>query len=327
MTRLVELRETPIDSLEVERAVAHAAAGAIVHFVGRVRDNNDGKAVAKLEYEAYSSMAAREMRQIVTELEQRLPATRMAVLHRIGTLAVGDVAIVCAASAAHRSEAFTACRMLIDEVKARVPIWKREHGPDGPYWVGWQDARCNGTHGEHPHHQHNHTHADHHARANAAAIAGWRIACVTVSDTRNLANDQSGAVAQALLEAAGAQVERRLVRDERDAIAAEVTAAASQAVDAVVLTGGTGIGPRDVTLEAVAALLNRQIDGFGEAFRRLSFDEIGTRALLSRAIGGTIGKTLVFAVPGSPKAVRLALEQLVLPLLPHARSMLEGKGH
>jgi molybdopterin synthase catalytic subunit len=66
------------------------------------------------------------------------------MLHRTGTLSVGDVAVVCAASAPHRGEAYRACRALIDRVKARVPIWKREHGPDGAYWVGWQDARCGG---------------------------------------------------------------------------------------------------------------------------------------------------------------------------------------
>ena len=75
---------------------------------------------------------------------------RLAVLHRTGALVVGDVAVVCAASAPHRGEAYAACRALIDRVKARVPIWKREHGPDGAYWVGWQDARCEAP--EHGHH-------------------------------------------------------------------------------------------------------------------------------------------------------------------------------
>jgi len=75
-------------------------------------------------------------------------------VHRIGALEVGDAAVICVAAAVHRGEAFTACRMLIDRIKAEVPVWKREHGPDGPYWVGWQDARC---HGEH-HHLHGHHH-------------------------------------------------------------------------------------------------------------------------------------------------------------------------
>ena len=79
---------------------------------------------------------------------------RLSVLHRTGDLAVGDLAVVCAASAPHRGEAFAACRKLIDRIKARVPIWKREHGPDGAYWVGWQDARCEAEHGEHATHDH-----------------------------------------------------------------------------------------------------------------------------------------------------------------------------
>jgi molybdopterin synthase catalytic subunit len=68
------------------------------------------------------------------------------VLHRVGRLSVGDLAVVCAASAPHRDEAFRACRLLIDRIKERVPIWKCEHGPDGPYWVGFRDARCTGHH-------------------------------------------------------------------------------------------------------------------------------------------------------------------------------------
>jgi molybdopterin synthase catalytic subunit len=80
---------------------------------------------------------------------------RLAALHRIGSLAVGDLAVICAAGAPHRGEAFKACRALIDRIKQRVPIWKREHGPDGPYWVGWEDARCGDGH-DHSHHGHDH---------------------------------------------------------------------------------------------------------------------------------------------------------------------------
>jgi len=133
----------------VVRAVQHAGAGAVVTFVGTVRNVNDGHAVTLLEYEAYASMACAEMARIVGELERELPGVRVAVHHRIGALHVGDAAVVCAASAPHRAEAFRACRGVIDQVKARVPIWKREHGPNGPYWVGWEDARCDGHEHEH----------------------------------------------------------------------------------------------------------------------------------------------------------------------------------
>jgi molybdopterin synthase catalytic subunit len=133
-------------------AVAHAGAGAVVTFVGTVRDVNDGRPVTLLEYEAYESMARAEMGRIASEIEREIAGTRVAVHHRIGSLRVGDAAVVCAASAPHRGEAFRACRLLIDRVKERVPIWKREHGPDGPYWVGWEDARC-AADAEH-HHSH-----------------------------------------------------------------------------------------------------------------------------------------------------------------------------
>jgi molybdopterin synthase catalytic subunit len=129
----------------VDEAIAHvrdAAAGGLCVFLGVVRNQNEGRPVVKLEYEAYEPMAVAETRRIAHELLQEMPTVRLAVLHRIGTLAVGEVAVVCAASAPHRREAFRACRALIDRVKARVPIWKREHGPDGAYWVGWHDARC-----------------------------------------------------------------------------------------------------------------------------------------------------------------------------------------
>lgn len=128
-------------------AVSRPGAGGVAVFVGAVRDENDGRPVTRLEYEAYETMALAEMRRITAEITARDPALRLAVSHRVGTLGVGDLAVVCAASAPHRGEAFAACRRLIDEVKARVPIWKREWGPDGPYWVGWHDARC-----FHPHH-------------------------------------------------------------------------------------------------------------------------------------------------------------------------------
>ena len=81
----------------------------------------------------------------VGELLQ-VPEATVQNLHRVGELSVGDAAVACAASAPHREEAFRACRLLIDRIKSRVPIWKREHGPDGPYWVGWEDARCGHDH-------------------------------------------------------------------------------------------------------------------------------------------------------------------------------------
>jgi molybdopterin synthase catalytic subunit len=131
--------------------VSHPGAGAVCVFLGAVRDVNEGRAVVKLEYEAYAAMALAEMKRIADELGAEIAGVRLAIVHRTGALAVGDLAVVCAASAPHRDEAFRACRALIDRVKARVPIWKREHGPDGAYWVGWQDARCEADHAHKAH--------------------------------------------------------------------------------------------------------------------------------------------------------------------------------
>jgi molybdopterin synthase catalytic subunit len=132
-------------ALSVDRAiasVAHGGAGAIAVFLGTVRNVNDGRDVTLLEYEAYASMAHAEMDRIREEIETEIAGARVAAHHRTGALAVGDVSVICAASAPHRGEAFRACRLMIDRLKERVPIWKREHGPEGPYWVGWEDARC-----------------------------------------------------------------------------------------------------------------------------------------------------------------------------------------
>lgn len=139
---LIELRVDPFALEEVVRAVSHPGAGAVATFLGVVRDLNEGLAITRLDYEAYGPMAVREMRRIANGIAAEIGGVRLAALHRVGELRVGDVAIACAASAPHRAEAFDACRALIDRIKADVPIWKREHGPDGAYWVGWKDARC-----------------------------------------------------------------------------------------------------------------------------------------------------------------------------------------
>jgi len=156
MSTHVVLRDTPLSVDEALGEVRSANAGGIAVFVGTVRDHNDGRPVTLLEYEAYGSMALKEMTAIGEEIAAELPGVRLAVHHRTGSLTVGEIAVVCAASAPHRGEAFRACRLLIDRVKERVPIWKREHGPEGPYWVGWQDARCA------PDHEHGDGHAHEH---------------------------------------------------------------------------------------------------------------------------------------------------------------------
>lgn len=141
-TARVALSGEPLSVDALTALVSHAGAGGISLFLGAVRDHNAGHEVTLLEYHAYPELAVAEMGRIVDQIEAQIPGVRLAVAHRTGALSVGDLAVVAAASAPHRGEAFRACRLLIDEVKARVPIWKREHGPNGPYWVDFQDARC-----------------------------------------------------------------------------------------------------------------------------------------------------------------------------------------
>lgn len=141
---------------------------------------------------------------------------------------------------------------------------------------------------------------------------------ITASDTRTPADDVSGDLAQHLLEKAGhSVVVREIVRDEPEAIRAAVGALPGRAVRVAVLTGGTGIAPRDRTYEAVTAIIERELPGFGELFRSLSYDEIGSAAMLSRATAGIAGRLFIVSLPGSPDAVRLGLERLVLPELGH----------
>ena len=152
-----------------------------------------------------------------------------------------------------------------------------------------------------------------------------RIVTLTISDTRTDADDTSGAALREGLTAAGFEIVRHaIVPDEPARVRAEITRAIDdEHADAVISTGGTGIAPRDSTYEAVSALLEKTLDGFGEAFRRLSWDEIGPRAILSRAVAGTYHRGVVFALPGSTNAVKLGVEKLIIPVLPHAVALLE----
>ena len=134
--KLLAVRDLPLDANEAIRAVSHPGAGGVATFLGVVRETNEGRRVLRLEYEAYASMAEKELARIASEIEAEADGVRVAALHRVGVLEIGDVAVVCAASAPHREEAFVAARKLIDRIKARLPIWKREHYVDGEtQWV------------------------------------------------------------------------------------------------------------------------------------------------------------------------------------------------
>ena len=153
----------------------------------------------------------------------------------------------------------------------------------------------------------------------AEAPPSVRCAVVTVSDTRTLQTDTSGQAIADLLTGAGHQVvARHLVRDEPGQIRPLLLALGDDpGVDAILLTGGTGLGSRDQTFETVSALLNKPLPGYGELFRMLSYQQIGSAAMLSRATGGLLGRTVLLTMPGSRGAVLLAMEKLILPELGH----------
>jgi molybdopterin synthase catalytic subunit len=132
---LAEVRDLPLDLAAHEKAVAEARAGAVVSFQGVVRDHDQGRGVTLLEYEGHPSAEA-VLREVAAEIAADPDVYAVAVSHRIGTLAIGDVALVAAVSTAHRAAAFAACARLVDEVKARLPIWKRQVFADGTEeWV------------------------------------------------------------------------------------------------------------------------------------------------------------------------------------------------
>jgi molybdenum cofactor biosynthesis protein B len=150
---------------------------------------------------------------------------------------------------------------------------------------------------------------------------------VTVSDTRDESTDQSGQLIKSLLVGEQHQLAGyRIVKDEPAQIEALLRQAlAQESVEAIIVNGGTGISPRDGTYEVIAGLLDKRLDGFGEIFRYLSYQDIGSAALMSRAVAGSAQGKVLISLPGSKGAVSLAMEKLILPELRHMVSQLQGK--
>ena len=155
----------------------------------------------------------------------------------------------------------------------------------------------------------------HDPRQPVQARIGW----LTVSDTRTADNDRSGDMACGLIADGGhTVVERAIVRDEPSDVRERVSAWLARGdVDAILASGGTGVSARDRTYEALVGLLDKRLDGFGELFRMLSWEQVGSRAMLSRAVAGIAAGKPLFLMPGSTKAVELAMTRLVLPEIPH----------
>ncbi len=161
-------------------------------------------------------------------------------------------------------------------------------------------------------------------RAKSAGSAG--VAVITLSMSRSLDTDGSGDAIQKLLEEAGHRVAlRKLIPDSRTVLRATLRELAREKkVQAVITTGGTGLAPLDVTIEAVRGMLDKELPGFNALFMMLSYPQVKSAAMLSRALAGTFKGKLIFCLPGSPRACTLAMESLILPELGHMRMLLEG---
>jgi molybdenum cofactor biosynthesis protein B len=154
----------------------------------------------------------------------------------------------------------------------------------------------------------------------AAGLSGLSGAVLTVSDSRTEATDESGTILKELIVAAGHQIGAyRLIKNDPEAVRAAISELAAQ-VDFIITTGGTGMSPRDLTIESCRPLFRKELEGFGDVFRLISYQEIGSAAILSRATGGSVGQAMVFCLPGSKAAVRLAAEKLILPEIKHLLS-------
>ena len=133
---MLRVGRAPISAERLVRAVRDPKAGAIAVFLGTTRVHNEGRTVVRLEYEAFTGMAEREMQALVDQARRRWRVCRVAMVHRVGVVPVGQVSVGVAVSSGHRAEAFAACRWLIDRLKKTVPIWKREHFRGGRIWIG-----------------------------------------------------------------------------------------------------------------------------------------------------------------------------------------------
>ncbi len=135
---MYRLTDKPIDLNELVTYVGDPGAGAVSTFIGTTRDNNEGRSILSLDYEAYPGMAEQEMARLGEEVAEKWDITRVAMVHRIGTVPIGEASVIIAVSAPHRDDAFKACRYAIDELKKRVPIWKKEIYRGGEIWIGSQ---------------------------------------------------------------------------------------------------------------------------------------------------------------------------------------------
>nr|CRH06271.1 Bifunctional molybdenum cofactor biosynthesis protein MoaE/MogA [Candidatus Magnetococcus massalia] len=348
-------------SVETETAAMLAenpGIGGIVSFIGTVRDFSTNEDVTALELEHYPGMTERELERIVDSAKARFSVDALTIIHRVGHLKVGENIVLVIAASAHRSDAFDACRYLIDHLKVRATLWKREITGEGAKWVEscpgceaaasqWDDLRDRHAHNHgveteataethtdshhHGHgHGHDHGHSHGHAHRDHDGVASWpglRVAILTLSDSRDLSRDKSGDALEGQVMGYGARVaSRELLPDDAVAIAKQIKRwAEGGSVDLILTTGGTGPSPRDVTPEATRQVCDRELPGFGELIRSAGLEQTRT-AVFTRGVSAFCGPVLVVNLPGSTRGAVHSLEA-VADLVPHALRMAVGGGH
>ena len=297
--------------------------GGIVTFLGVVRDFTTTDGVTALLLEHYPGMTEAELDKIEQAARAQFAVEELLVIHRVGRLAVGESIVLVVAAAAHRADAFLACRFVIDQLKHHATFWKKELLHSGEErWIPacpGCEAAAGQWHAQPP--------VEPLVTRSAVVWTGLRVGILTLSDSRSPATDQSGAALEGLVLGFGATVVlRALVPDDLPRIQALlVDWADDKRLDLILTTGGTGPGPRDVTPEASRAVCNRELPGFAEQIRAAGL--VQTRnALLTRGVAAWRGMTLVINLPGSTRGAVCSLEAIA-DLVPHALRMARGEGH
>lgn len=347
---MIRIQEEDFSSeAEIARLIKdRPTVGGVVSFLGTVRDftiGMDGKTdgVEAMILEHYPGMTESELEKIEKTARARFAVEEILVIHRVGRLAVEENIILVVAAAVHRAEAFDACRYVIDHLKVHATFWKKEVNQSGTeHWVHacpgceaaasqWNDLKNMA----HTHHavqetQENTPAASDHARHthdHTVAWAGLHVGILTLSDSRNLANDQSGDALEGLVLKFGAHVAVRMImQDEQKPLQKQLIQWSDEKnVDVILTTGGTGPSPRDITPEATRAVCTRELPGFSEHIRAEGLKQT-RNALFTRGVVAFRGTTLVINLPGSTRGAVHSLE-VIADRVPHALRMARGGGH
>ncbi len=292
MADLARIRSHALDIDELTALTERPDCGALATFTGVVRDHHDGKSVLRLSYTAHEGVAEKMIREIEQEAIERFGVAECLVVHRVGDLAIGDAAIVAAVRSGHRGEAFDAVRYVVDNVKRRVPIWKEEFYADG------SSAYVEGC--------------------SLVTIDAGRAAVIVLSDSvaGGDKKDTAGASVVERLKNVGFDIASfEVLLDEPVQLATRIDDLVEDDIELVITVGGTGVGPRDITVDTIKPMLSMELPGVMEAAR--AYGQARTpMAMLSRGVAGVIERTVVITFPGSRKGAEETFDAISAGL-PH----------